>query len=135
MLLKSLGAGDAVIAIGERNYRVQLADLSQYWFGEYLLLWRPQIDEVKSFFPGMTDPDVNWLRESLAAIQGKPIEPVDSRGANFFDAELEARVRDYQIDRRLTVDGAVGQQTQIVMNSDLDIGAPRLLTPQLVRAN
>jgi murein L,D-transpeptidase YcbB/YkuD len=50
--------------------------------------------------------------------------------SDVFDAELEARVRDYQIARRLAVDGLVGQQTQIVINSDLDIGAPRL-----VRAN
>lgn len=135
VLLTSLGAGDAVVSIGDRSYRVQLADLSQYWFGEYLLLWRPQISTEKTFSAGMTDPDVAWLRDSLATIQGRPIEPIDARGANYFDTELEARVRDYQIDRRLTVDGTVGQQTQIVMNSDLDIGAPRLLTPQLVRAN
>ncbi len=132
VVLQRLGAGDAIIRIGDNDYRVQLSDLSQYWFGEYLLLWRPQMETVKSFFPGMTDPDVVWLRESLAAIQGKPIEPM---GSSYFDEELEARVRDYQIDRRLTVDGTVGQQTQILMNSDLDIGAPRLMATQLARAD
>jgi len=87
---------------------------------------------VKSFFRGMTDPDVLWLRESLAAIQGRPIEPMDS---DYFDEELEARVRDYQINRRLTVDGTVGQQTQILMNSDLEIGAPQLMATQFARAD
>jgi murein L,D-transpeptidase YcbB/YkuD len=55
--------------------------------------------------------------------------------SSFFDAELEARVRDYQINRRLGVDGTVGMQTQIVMNSDLNIGSPKLLKPTLARAN
>jgi len=132
VVLQQLGAGDAVILVGDRGYRVQLSDLSQYWFGEYLLLWRPQMATVKSFFRGMTDPDVLWLRESLAAIQGRPIEPMDS---DYFDEELEARVRDYQINRRLTVDGTVGQQTQILMNSDLEIGAPQLMATQFARAD
>jgi hypothetical protein len=44
-------------------------------------------------------------------------------------------VRDYQINRRLGVDGTVGMQTQIVMNSDLNIGSPKLLKPTLARAN
>ncbi len=71
----------------------------------------------------MRDPDVAWLRESLAAIQGNPIDPMDS---DYFDANLEARVRDYQVARRLNVDGLVGQQTQIVINTDLGAEAPRL---------
>ena len=132
VVLESLGTSDAMITIGDQTYRVELNDLSRYWFGEFVLLWRPQIAAVKAFFPGMTDPDVTWLRESLATIQGQPIDPMDSR---FFDAELEARVRDYQINRRLGVDGTVGMQTQIVMNSDLNIGSPKLLKPTLARAN
>jgi general secretion pathway protein A len=132
VVLESLGTSDAMITIGDQTYRVELNDLSRYWFGEFVLLWRPQIAAVKAFFPGMTDPDVTWLRESLARIQGQPIDPMDSR---FFDAELEARVRDYQINRRLGVDGTVGMQTQIVMNSDLNIGSPKLLKPTLARAN
>jgi len=132
VVLESLGTSDAMITIGDQTYRVELNDLSRYWFGEFVLLWRPQIASVKAFFPGMSDPDVTWLRESLAAIQGQPIDPMDS---SFFDAELEARVRDYQINRRLGVDGTVGMQTQIVMNSDLNIGSPKLLKPTLARAN
>ena len=60
---------------------------------------------------------------AAAHIAGKPVDPMNSA---YFDKGLEARVRDYQIERRLTVDGKVGQQTLIAMNSDLDIGAPQL---------
>ncbi len=76
----------------------------------------------------MRHEDVRWLRESLATIQGKPVVPMDSE---LFDQELEIRVRDYQRDRRLTVDGLVGYQTQIAINTDLD----RAGGPRLARAN
>jgi len=127
ILLTRLGKKEAIISLGGQSYAINVDELSALWYGEYLLLWRPQISTVKSFAPGMRDPDVTWLRQSLAAIQGRPINPMQS---DVFDAELEARVRDYQIARRLTVDGKVGEQTQILMNTDLDIGVPRL-----VRAN
>jgi general secretion pathway protein A len=98
------------------------------WYGEFMLLWKPQIGGLKSFYPGMRDPDVGWLRTSLAQILGTNITaPAD---ADYFDADLEARVRDYQVARRLHVDGLVGQQTQILINSDLGVQSPRL-----VRAN
>lgn len=126
VVLTALDADTAQIRIGTNSYAVGVSELSKLWYGEYLLLWRPQISTVKAFVPGMEDPDVAWLRQSLATIQGRPIDPMNS---TVFDAELEARVRDYQIDRRLLVDGKVGQQTQILMNTDLDIGAPRLVRP------
>ena len=101
-----------------------LDDLADHWFGEYLLLWRPFIGERKAFYPGMRDPHVTWLRESLATIQGKPISPMNS---DHYDENLEARVKDYQRSRRLDVDGLVGQQTQIAINSDLGgSGIPKL---------
>ncbi len=52
-------------------------------------------------------------------------------GSDLFDERLEESVREYQRDRRLTVDGLVGQQTQIAMNTDL--GAQD--RPRLARVN
>jgi general secretion pathway protein A len=123
VVLRSLDDTVAEISLGGTLHTVGVDELSRLWLGEYLLLWRPQLGAVKSFVPGMEDPDVGWLRQSLALIQGRPIDPMSS---NVYDEELEARVRDYQIERRIDVDGMAGQQTQIVMNTDLDIGAPRL---------
>jgi len=106
-------------------YDVSAAELGDYWFGEYLLLWQPQIDKPKQFVPGMRDADVRWLRQSLAEIQGEPVPPMDS---DLFDQDLEIRVRDYQRQRRLTIDGLVGYQTQIAINSDLStLQGPRLI--------
>ena len=128
VVLSGLGKDYAVLNIGGGEHRVSLSQLGDYWFGEYLLLWRPQSGEVKAFFPGMRDPAVRWIRASLAAIQGEPASPMES---DLYDEALEQRVREYQRERRLTVDGLVGQQTQIAMNTDL--GAED--RPRLVRMN
>ena len=88
------------------------------------MLWRPGTSGVKSFLPGMRDPDVRWLRASLARIQGRPIEPVDSE---LYDETLAARVRDYQQTRGLVVDGMAGHATQVAISSDLGVDdMPRL---------
>jgi general secretion pathway protein A len=127
LVLAEIEGATGIIAIGKSRYRIPLDEILDIWYGEYLLLWKPQIGAVKAFYPGMRDPDVPWLRQSLTEIQGNPIDPMNS---DYFDENLEARVRDYQITKRLEVDGLVGQQTQIVINTDLHAGAPRL-----VRAN
>ena len=75
--------------------------------------------------PGVQDNSILWLRESLARIHGEPL--VDP-GSEFYDQALAERVQNYQRDRHLTVDGIVGTQTQVLMNTDLDIpGTPLLL--------
>lgn len=124
VVLSGLTSRGAVILIGDESHDVSVSELADFWFGEYLLLWRPQAGQVKEYFPGMRDEGIKWVRQSLAEIQGKPIAPMDS---NFFDSELEARVREYQANRRLNVDGLVGYRTQIAMNSDLsNVEKPRL---------
>ncbi len=127
IVLVALSNTTASIRLAGITHEVPLTDINALWYGEYMLLWRPQIGTVKSFYPGMRDPDITWLRESLAEIQGETIDPI---GSDYFDENLEAHVRDYQVARRLNVDGLVGQQTQIVINSDLGVSSPRL-----VRAN
>ena len=116
VVLAHLSPDAATIRIGEADYQVAIPELRKLWFGEYLLLWRPTTNTVKSFLPGMRDPDVLWLRKSLGQIQGKPIEPVDS---DVYDDALAARVRDYQRERGLPVDGMAGHATQVAINSDL----------------
>ena len=124
VVLSGLSDQVAIIQIGDRRYDISVKELTNFWFGEYLLLWRPQLGEVKEYFPGMRDEGIKWLRESLAEIQGEPILPIDSE---VYDAELENRVREYQRDRRLNVDGLVGYRTQITINTDLsNVDKPRL---------
>jgi general secretion pathway protein A len=124
VVLSALGSQVATLRLGSREYQVRTAELRSLWFGEYLLLWRPATSGVKAFFPGMKDPDVRWLRESLATVQGRPVDPM---GSDVYDEALAARVRDYQRERGLPVDGLATQATQVALNTDLGgDGMPRL---------
>jgi general secretion pathway protein A len=124
VVLVGLQGDVALINVASREFRVATEELRDYWSGDYLLLWRPQTAEVKAFVPGMRDPDVRWLRESLAAIQGQPVAPMES---DLYDAGLEARVREYQRERNLNADGLVGHQTQVAIIAELRLdGSPRL---------
>ncbi|GMU75082.1 MAG: hypothetical protein AMXMBFR45_05730 [Gammaproteobacteria bacterium] len=116
------------LSVAGRDYQVAAGEIADFWQGEYLLLWRPQTRDVKAFVPGMRDPDIRWLRASLATIQGEPIEPMQS---DLYDAGLEARVKQYQRERRLTADGLVSHQTQIAIIAELGAAG----TPRLARAN
>jgi general secretion pathway protein A len=128
VVLSGLDEESAMVSIAGGDYLVSVDDLTDSWFGSYLLLWRPESSPMTQFIPGMSDQGVIWLRKSLAEIQGEPITPM---GSTLFDSALEARVKSYQREQRLNVDGVVGYQTQIAMNTDLNSGD----RPTLVRAN
>ncbi len=121
----------AEIRIGEHRYTLPQAQISEYWFGESLLLWKPPNGVAKAYRRGMRDPGVLWVRNSLGVIEGAAVANADS---DLFDAELERKVKDFQRQRRLKVDGLVGQQTQIIMNSDLGLDGVPLLTRNLMAA-
>ncbi len=125
IVIASLGYDDAKVIVNGETRQIPLSLLSFHWFGRYLLLWRPGISPPKDLTPGMSDTGVLWLRATLARIRGEN-PPTDA--SPVFDAALEKRVRDYQRDHMLTVDGIVGARTQIAMLADLDIpGTPLLL--------
>lgn len=118
----------ADISIGPHVHTLALDEISEYWFGESLLLWKPPNGQAKAYQRGTRDPGVLWVRQSLAAILGVTVTDADSE---MFDETLERQVKDYQRNRRLKVDGLVGQQTQIIINSDLGLdGVPRLSSDQ-----
>jgi len=128
VVLAGLANDTASITVAGSVHDIGTAELGEYWYGQYLVLWQPQIDKLKQFVPGMRDADVRWLRQSLAEIQGEPVPPMNS---DLFDQDLESRVRDYQRQRRLNTDGVVGYQTQIAINTDLS----SFKGPRLSRAN
>ena len=127
IVVAALDESTASLAIGDQTHEVSLAELARYWYGDHLMLWKPGSELGNELMPGMHDESVRWLRESLARIRG---EADTDTGATpeFYDAGLEARVREYQRDRRLTVDGIVGTQTQIVINTDLEVPGTPLLS-------
>jgi general secretion pathway protein A len=113
VLLTSLTDQAATFQVGSESLTVPIAEASQYWFGDFLLLWRPPTRTAKSLGPGMRGADVRWLHDSLRAAQGLPA----GAGGDVYDAALTRMVEDFQRQHRLAVDGVAGVQTLIVLDT------------------
>ncbi len=114
VVLTRLDDERARIELGGVRHDIGIGELSRYWFGDFVMLWRPGTSQVKSLSPGMRGADVRWLRESLQHLQGLHS---DGPVSEVFDADLANLVRDFQRQHRLTVDGIAGVQTQIALAS------------------
>ncbi|MGB7904171.1 MAG: AAA family ATPase [Steroidobacteraceae bacterium] len=124
VLLTALTDEAATIELGGKSQDLPIATISRYWFGDFLLLWRPPLAVVKSLGPGMRGAEVGWLRDNLRAAQGLPAAQPAS---NFYDEELTRLVQDFQRTHRLNADGVAGVQTQIVLDTVLNpSGSPTL---------
>jgi general secretion pathway protein A len=125
VVLTGLSDEQATLDLGGEARGVSITALSRYWFGDFLLLWRPPLAVVKSLAPGMRGDDVRWLRESLRAAQGLPAVPA---GSDLYDEELMRLVQEFQRQNRLTVDGVAGVQTQIALDTVLNAtGSPTIV--------
>jgi general secretion pathway protein A len=127
VLLTGLSDEQATLDLGGESQDVSITALSRYWFGDFLLLWRPPLAVVKALAPGMRGDDVRWLRESLRAAQGLPAAPT---GPDVYDEDLTREVQEFQRQNRLAVDGVAGVQTQIVLDTVLNAtGSPTIVGP------
>jgi general secretion pathway protein A len=127
VVLSRLDDDNATLDLGGTAHEVPVAALSRYWFGDFLLLWRPPLAVVKALTPGMRGADVRWLRDSLRATQGLPAAPP---GNDVYDDELTRLVQDFQRQHRLAVDGIAGVQTQIALDTALNAtDSPTILAP------
>jgi len=114
VVLTALDDEHATVQLGDSGHDVSIGELSRYWFGDFIMLWRPGTSQVKVLSQGMRGDDVRWLRQSLQRVEG---EHSDGPVSDVFDADLSKLVRDFQRQHRLTVDGIAGVQTQIVLAS------------------
>jgi general secretion pathway protein A len=125
VVLTALDDERARIDLGGEQREVSISAVSRYWFGDFLLLWRPPLAVVKALAPGMRGEDVKWLRDSLRAAQGLPAAPP---GNDVYDDDLVQLVQDFQRQHRLAVDGVAGVQTQIALDTALNAtGSPTIV--------
>ena len=117
----------AELSIGGVLVTHPVVEIGAAWFGDFTLLWRPPTGSVVSLVSGSRGPAVTWLRNSLASIDER-YASTDPQ-SDVFDAELDRIVRDFQRDHRLDVDGVAGQQTQIIINSQLAVESSASLGP------
>jgi general secretion pathway protein A len=119
VVIERLDDQGARLALAGAVHEVELAELANHWYGEFLVVWRPSQPVVKDLRLGMRGEDVRWLRQSLAQVGGLP---ADAAAGDTFDGEVERLVQDFQRARRLVVDGIAGVQTQLLLDSA--VGAP-----------
>ena len=128
LVLSGLSDERATIELDGKSYEVGIADLSQYWYGNYVLLWRPLDASARELALGARGAPVRWLRHGLEQLRGLPrsAEAAD----DVFDEKLARLVEDFQRDHQLTVDGIAGVQTQIALDTALgNPGQPYLIPP------
>lgn len=124
-VLASITGESATLLLGEQRLEYPISEVLNLWFGQYLLIWRAPNGSGQPIRPGTRHANVLWLRQSLATIDNVST-PVNS-DSDFFDGGLEQRLRQFQRDNRLQVDGLAGHQTQIAINTLLALdGIPRL---------
>jgi general secretion pathway protein A len=113
VVLSGLDDEQARVDLGG-SHTVGLLELSRYWFGDFVLLWRPRIHHLKALSLGMRGEEVRQLRERLDELRGVKHSDTPS---DVFDAQLGDLVREFQRTHRLAVDGVAGLQTLVVLNS------------------
>lgn len=127
LVLETLSDEHAMVDLGGERHELSIADISRHWYGDFLLLWRPQVVGVKQLSAGMRGQDVLWLRQSLEKVRG---EQSNTTSADLYDTGLVRLVEDFQRQHRLTVDGIAGLQTQLVLDTALAMpGTPFLSGP------
>jgi general secretion pathway protein A len=130
LVLTAIHDDSAELSIGGVAISHPVREITELWFGEFMLLWRPPGGAPVSLSPGSRGAEVLWLRQSLADIDERYIS--NNIESDEYDTNLQGIVREFQRDFRLAVDGLAGQQTLIIVNTLLGSdGSPRLTTPGL----
>ena len=106
-LLTAIKDGQPIFTF-DRQQTFPLADVLSLWDGYYLLLWKLPMPEMKTLYPGQSSENITWLRQKMMGIDGIA---QDSNYPQYFDANLKARVINFQRAHNLTADGIVGTQT------------------------
>ena len=125
VVLTRLDGEHATIDLGNSTHEVGDGELSSYWMGDYVMLWRPEAAPVQTLSAGMRGAGVRWLRTSLEKLAG-----ISGHGpaSDVYDASLTALVRRFQRDHRLAVDGIAGVRTQVALAGALATPGSPLLT-------
>lgn len=117
----------AYIKVVDKEMAVSFEELEQTWSGSYIVLWKPPFPQNESLAQGYVGPDVLWLRHKLDTIEGKKLAEYSEDNLKF-NAQLVARVKQFQSNRGLQSDGVVGRETFIELVNVTDSSTvPKLL--------
>jgi general secretion pathway protein A len=116
---------DAVsLVIGGQPHEFPVSEVGRYWYGKYLLLWKPPMPAQEMLRLGDRGDAVIWLRDALARYRG---EPLAAESSELFDEELQAQLREFQGRHRLMPDGVAGPITLAQLQNYLPGKSPVLV--------
>jgi general secretion pathway protein A len=132
VVLRGLGPDSAQLRIGSQDAAVSIVDLERYWYGDFVLLWRPGAKGARALSVGMHGAPVQRLRNQLERWRGSddPLDPNDA-----FDAGLLRLVEDFQRSKHLAVDGVAGMETQVALDAALAAPDSPVLQPHPAQAS
>ena len=126
VLVSGLTEDRVTLEFDGHQYEFPIVEVDRYWFGKFLLLWKPPDLAAETLRRGMRGQSVVWLRDALARYSGRKIT---SGGGEVFDARLEKEVKQFQRQHQLLADGIVGKLTLIQLNTyDPNMSPPVLTT-------
>jgi general secretion pathway protein A len=129
VVILSLQGNQVNLNIGGKVVTTATESVDPYWYGNYLLLWRPPPTGSNILKEGVIGKDVGWLRDQLDRIEGKVVS-ADEKKKLSFDPTLKWRVMEFQRIRGLNVDGVAGRETIIEINSAVNDRSTPLLWRQ-----
>ena len=115
MVLTALDDEQARLELGG-THSVGLGELSRYWLGDFVMLWRPgKLTREAAVRRHARRPRCAGCARVCSMLQRR--RRADAPVSDVFDADLTGQVRDFQRQHQLTVDGIAGVQTQIALAS------------------
>ena len=109
----------ATVYSNNTAYTIKLSDLDQYWYGQFILLWRKPDSYSSAITPGDSGNIVNWLINQFADSQF-------INTSNAYDETLVEKVKAFQSQHGLATDGIVGPVTIIHLNTKSGLSVPTL---------
>ncbi|MES2948989.1 MAG: AAA family ATPase [Pseudomonadota bacterium] len=117
----------ATLRIGSDLHTVNLVALGRLWRGDFATFWRAPQGYNPAVRGGSAGPAIEELARQLGRLDGAgPQAP--SSAPQLLDADLKARVRDFQRAHGLQADGQPGPMTYMQIESALGANEPRLLS-------
>jgi general secretion pathway protein A len=114
LVMTRLDDDGVTLRAGSASARFPLNEVEPLWYGEFLILWRPDTHAIHALSPGMNGGNVAWLRSQLATLQ-----LMRDDGSNAYDGELTKAVKRFQSTQHMQVDGIAGEETLVRLSAAL----------------
>jgi general secretion pathway protein A len=127
-LVLGMNGNQLIMQQGDQHVSLPRSAVQPYWTGRMRLLWKPPPGGETLIGPSSAPGQIRWLREMLSRIPGWSIEqPGENPG---YSKPLQQAIRRFQRQQGLQVDGLVGPETLIHLNTAAAVpGIPHLQTP------